>query len=217
MEFDTKNGLWYRPERLDLSIIKEQVFNKNLNFTPADTMLDLGAHIGSTAKLALDAGIGFVICVEPEPDNFRMLQHNLAAYPNVWLYHAAVVAGTHTASTVNLFVNSGKGGASHSLCAVNRRQTIPVPAWKFHTLVWGWRPTILKIDIEGYEFELLEDMDGISEFVRAISLEIHTSRPEWAEQIPAFRERLGLQFRQRNPAKIIVAGRFGSPTIWYRR
>src|SRR5665213_1830117 len=46
-------------------------------FKPTDTVLDIGAHIGSFGYRVLDMGAGRVISVEPDPDNFRVLHHNL--------------------------------------------------------------------------------------------------------------------------------------------
>src|SRR5437870_3594985 len=76
---------WWRlrPGTLDrrifLSVVAEDEYRLP-RFSPADTVLDLGAHTGSFALAALRRGAGLVVCCEPDPANFLLLRHNLAPF-----------------------------------------------------------------------------------------------------------------------------------------
>ena len=68
----------------------QQVFIPN----PNDTVVDAGAHIGFyTLKVAKKVGLlGKVIAIEPDTQNFQLLQKNIAInhHPNVIAIHAAL-------------------------------------------------------------------------------------------------------------------------------
>lgn len=75
--------LAFRPHTWDENIWKsvasENEYDLRGRFEPEDVILDIGAHIGSFAYLTLDRGAGKVFCIEPDPDNFLYLRHNLHA------------------------------------------------------------------------------------------------------------------------------------------
>lgn len=76
----TRNGLKFvlRPKKGDLSILNEILRNDLYSQWPVDgTVVDIGAHIGvfaTQASLSSDT----VICYEPHPRNFELLQKNIA-------------------------------------------------------------------------------------------------------------------------------------------
>ena len=76
----TRNGLRYvlRPKRGDLSILNEILRNDLYSQWPVNgTVVDIGAHIGIFAIQA-SASSDTVICYEPHPLNFELLQKNIA-------------------------------------------------------------------------------------------------------------------------------------------
>jgi FkbM family methyltransferase len=76
----TRNGLKYvlRPKRGDLSILSEVLRNDLYSQWPVyGTVVDIGAHIGVFAIQA-SASSDTVICYEPNPRNFELLQKNIA-------------------------------------------------------------------------------------------------------------------------------------------
>jgi FkbM family methyltransferase len=76
----TRNGLRYvlRPKRGDLSILNEILGNDLYSQWPANgTVVDIGAHVGVFAIQA-SASSDAVICYEPHPSNFELLQKNIA-------------------------------------------------------------------------------------------------------------------------------------------
>lgn len=73
--------LMFRPHTWDENIWKSVVdhneYELTKRFSTEDVILDIGAHIGSFAYAILDRGAGKVFCIEPDPDNFLYLRHNL--------------------------------------------------------------------------------------------------------------------------------------------
>lgn len=130
-----------------------------LKLLPEDVVLDIGAHIGSFAYLALDRGAGRVVAVEPDPDNFNYLRHNLqdvcrAAHRTVLVSGAAwsMPGKVHYAG---VGVNTG-GGTTLGCTGV------PVAAFPFPELLeWAasmadsGKIRLLKLDCEGAEWPLL--------------------------------------------------------------
>jgi FkbM family methyltransferase len=90
----TRNGLKcvLRPKRGDLSILNEILHNDLYSQWPVNgTVVDIGAHIGVFA-LQASASSDTVICYEPNPRNFELLQKNIAinALNNVKAFQQAV-------------------------------------------------------------------------------------------------------------------------------
>ncbi|MGZ8886476.1 MAG: FkbM family methyltransferase, partial [Halobacteriota archaeon] len=76
----TRNALKYvlRPKMGDLSILNEILRNDLYSQWPVyGTVVDIGAHIGVFAVQA-SASSDTVICYEPHPHNFKLLQKNIA-------------------------------------------------------------------------------------------------------------------------------------------
>lgn len=68
----------------DLMVVQEVLcqneYRLPARFTLKDVIIDVGAHIGAFAAACLIRGAGKVICYEPDPDNFALLQQNLAQF-----------------------------------------------------------------------------------------------------------------------------------------
>ena len=76
--------LWARTRSTDLSVF-EAIFSEReyecLNLIDGDLILDLGANVGySSAYFLSRYRKSPVVAVEPDPDNFAILQRNLAPY-----------------------------------------------------------------------------------------------------------------------------------------
>ena len=130
---------------------------------PGDVVVDVGANYGyTTTYFASEVGPeGFVLSLEPEPDTRSLLEHNVRAcgYDNVEIVAAA--AGD-TNGTVSLF-RSGTNFANHSLngsLVPNVRDSVEVDVVTVDELCVRHLdqalPTVLKIDVEGWEWAALE-------------------------------------------------------------
>ncbi len=90
----TRNGLKFvlRPKMGDLSILNEILRNDlHSQWTVYGTVVDIGAHIG-VFSVEASASSDTVICYEPYPRNFELLQKNIAinALDNVKALRQAV-------------------------------------------------------------------------------------------------------------------------------
>jgi FkbM family methyltransferase len=130
---------------------------------PGDVVVDVGANYGyTTTYFASEVGPeGFVLSLEPEPDTRALLEHNVrsSGYQNVEIVAAA--AGDRS-GTISLY-RSATNFANHSLngsLVPNVRDAVQVEVVTVDELCasrLGDRlPTVLKIDVEGWEWATLE-------------------------------------------------------------
>ena len=114
---------------------------------PGERVVDGGANVGAFAVLAARAG-AHVEAIEPHPETFRHLRRNTAGL-DVRCVHAALVAHA-TVPTVAL-----AAGAESTHHRVDEDDaTLRVPALGLADAI-GERCDLLKLDVEGSEFELL--------------------------------------------------------------
>lgn len=125
---------------------------------PGFTVLDVGANIGYfSVQLSKMVGPGgSVLAIEPQKDNFQLLQSNIAInhLTNVSAHNVAVGNAEGTAS---LYLSDWNGGMHRlypSVCC-----TVDTEAVQLTTIdsIVANRPVdLIKIDIEGYELFALE-------------------------------------------------------------
>ena len=129
---------------------------------PEDCVWDIGANVGFyTEQFA--AHCARVVSFEPVPEN----RHKIPALPNVTLLPVALgeQSGTATMSVDGPF-SSLVGAADQASNAVSvevmRGDDVQAP-----------RPTIVKLDVEGYELEALRGMREVLRGARAVFIEVH--------------------------------------------
>jgi FkbM family methyltransferase len=154
-----------RPDTLDARIFREVVIGNEYRlprrFHSRDVVLDIGGHIGSFAYAAYSRGAGIVYSCEADPDNFEVLQHNLAPYSDrIRARHAAVWRCDQPAG--KLYVENFHGAKNTGAIRVSGTDTgQSVPALSFDDLVRLAtdnlrRPVRLaKFDCEGAEWPIL--------------------------------------------------------------
>jgi FkbM family methyltransferase len=129
---------------------------------PGDTVIDVGANIGYfTLLLARLVGEkGRVIAIEPDPENFALLQKNVAAngYRNVILMRNAV---SNAPGTARLY-RSLRSGGQHSLAPATADSWVDVETVRLDDVARG-AVAFIKIDVEGAEVAALGGMRGIIE------------------------------------------------------
>ncbi len=132
------------------------------------TVLDVGAHVGYYTLLSarLVGPEGKVYALEPDPENFTLLQKNVAlnGYGNVILVPKAVSDRT---GRLKLFLSS-QGNDRHSIFAnprsVLRERSIEVDAVSLDEFLAaeGWPHVhLIKMDIEGAEPLALQGMSQL--------------------------------------------------------
>ena len=141
-----------------------------------DTIADVGAFIGLyTIALAKRVGhSGKVVAFEPDPENFASLRSHVElnrVSDRVELVPTAVAARNGV-----IPFKAGRASGSH-VSPDSGQDTHTVPCVRLDTKMADRRVDILKIDVEGYELEVLEGaielLQNIRCCPRSIFLEVH--------------------------------------------
>lgn len=112
-------------------------------------LIDCGAFDGDTVREAIKCGydIEYCICCEPDQQNYSRLVSNLDSVPNIIALPLAVGDKFEAKSF------DGKGNTGSRLTVGSQDQLISCIA--LDQLLPGGKPNLIKMDIEGYEYEAL--------------------------------------------------------------
>jgi FkbM family methyltransferase len=155
------------------------------------TVLDIGANCGYFTVLASRLGAAHIVSVEPDPGNLRLLRSNVALNAlNVEIIPVAIVADTETTivqlhlsedprlhSVLSRLEASAAGIAPRAI----ETEVISVPAMDLTRLIRqrfpsGERLDLLKVDIEGVEWDVLESLED-AEFTRIRCVVVESDLP----------------------------------------
>lgn len=141
-------------------------------------VFDIGANIGAFTVWALDHGASYVHAFEPLPTNYNMLLTNTHKRERVETYEFAVARDT---GRIDLFyVENGKNPGNTSQHVQRGRQCISVLSVGFQNMLDVHRPEVLKIDVEGAEYDWLYG-DKLPDYVKQVAVELHLTKKEWRE------------------------------------
>lgn len=139
-----------------------------------DQFIDVGANIGSYTVLGSSEVGADTIALEPVPATFKILKSNIALNE---------IGGK--VSCLNVACGSAKGstkftaslGANNHVATEKEVNTIEVPVEKFDDFIQLTKPTLVKIDVEGFETEVLNGMSHSlsNEHLKAIIIELNGS------------------------------------------
>lgn len=157
---------WYDRQATD-PVWMELAFMRDHMIVPGDVVLECGGHHGCTA-IVLGSWVGVtgrVITFEALPRNCAIIDRNLKQnnLQNVQLEKKAVGAQPET-----VFMND----ASNSSVDYSRRG-VAVEVVRLDDYI-AVKPTVLKIDVEGFELQVLEGATGVLALHPKIELELHT-------------------------------------------
>lgn len=167
---------------------------RHVEMQRGDVVFDVGANIGWYAlvfeRLAPD-GVD-IYAFEPEPENFSLLEENLARN-RARKVHAIRkgVSDREEMRTLHLYPKGNRG--RHSLLPINDGGAIEVPVIPLDTF-WAARQLgcrvlrLLKIDVEGYEYFALKGAGAVLGRCRAVL----------AEYAPGYMKKAGLE-----PARLL--------------
>jgi FkbM family methyltransferase len=137
------------------------------------TVLDIGSSVGAFAVFAARSGARVVHAYEPMPDSFRLLIRNVEQYPAVRTRKAAV-AVTSGEVFMSGFEPMDDGVVNTGTPAISASGTT-AKAVSIHdvlTLESVW--DVVKLDIEGYEYELIEALSEAElAKVQMLTMEFH--------------------------------------------
>lgn len=186
----------------------EEAFQTAIRVTvvPGDVVWDVGANVGFyTRQFAELVGAGGkVVAFEPHPDTFGLLLEITA--PNV--EHVQAALGKESGS---LPMSLSDASTTHSFVRQHGSESIMVPvvAGDAYAEAHG-TPTVIKIDVEGFEVHVLQGLTKTLTHVRAVLCEVHFSalrEAGWTNG-PQMVERLlragGLAVRWTDPNHIVA-------------
>ncbi len=169
-------GLLVRPGiRLDEFAAEETTWRRFTELlTPDDTLLDIGAYIGSVAVTAAREQGTHVIAYECFPEHFDVMLQNSQDLP----IECRQVAVMGEAGTVTLYL-APKSPMAHSVVEKKRSAgMMEVQSVSFAEELERYKPTAVKIDIEGAEYTFLDELKNLPEYVRKVALEFHLIKDE---------------------------------------
>ncbi|GAO43708.1 FkbM family methyltransferase [Flavihumibacter petaseus] len=133
-------------------------------------IFDCGAHIGiSVLYFASHFPKARIIAFEPDPANFRLLEKNIpaAVYPGIELRQEAVWKEDTT-------IQFSTGEGMSSKINTDTTSSRSIKAVRLRDLI-NQQVDLLKIDIEGAEYEVLKDIQPVLGQVERIFVEYHGS------------------------------------------
>jgi FkbM family methyltransferase len=134
------------------------------------TVLDLGANIGLASALFLSLWPEVkIVAVEPDPDNFALMQKNLAPYGE----RARCVQGAVWPSRGTVALDRSAGDGREWAVAVQEGSGVRAYDMPELIAIAGRRVDLLKIDIEGSEKLLFSGDTSWLAVVCNLSIELH--------------------------------------------
>lgn len=143
---------------------------------PGDVFIDVGANIGVYTKFCsgLVGPSGEVHSLEPVPDTFGYLSHNVQALSlrNVRLYNLAASDQDQDHAAMSM-PDYASGGANIYEARLSAEGNIPVKTARLDSLFPKLQPKLIKCDVEGHEVACIE---GARELIAR-------ARPGWVIEV----------------------------------
>jgi len=178
IEYNDKYKLYLRTNSLDLFVAGEMMHAyKNLMVDSNTVLFDLGANIGAFAH-KWGPLVKQIISYEPEENNFRLLKKNTEDLKNI-VYVQAAIGMTEDKERV-FYKNNRRNTCAHSLYISRGRDIVTVPAINFDKEVEKYQPNVVKMDIEGGEFEIILG-SCFHNCIKEIIFEVHFVKKRWIE------------------------------------
>ena len=135
-------------------------FRKRLR--PGQVVVDIGANIGYYALMEAKAAgeKGQVYAIEPVDENIALLERNVEAngYENMEVYNMAI-GDKNCIQDLNLSKQSNLGTFCENIDLDPSGKKKPVEVKTLDSFLQGKKkPDIVRMDVEGYEFEILKGM-----------------------------------------------------------
>lgn len=145
---------------------------KLIQLESGDKVMDCGLYIGTFTAACMEQGAAGAKCYEAAPNNAAIAKQNLAHYGDVvQIVEAALTAKEEAIVTLTM---SSFSGANSILPSQQRQKSIEVPAVNFRRELLAFNPNVIKLDVEGAEYDLLDSLhSGDLSDVRCIFVEFH--------------------------------------------
>jgi FkbM family methyltransferase len=171
---------WHRSLRAALVTTRLELFPRKV-LSGMQTVIDVGANVGAwSCGIASLTGASRIIAFEPVPETFNILRRNTRRYPAIECVSTAV--GRPNQAAMNFFVETTtelssarpltvRGRAAHQLPASPSRSIeVPVVALD-EALRHLDEITVLKIDVQGGELDVLAGAGAVLQRTRLLIVE----------------------------------------------
>lgn len=156
-----------------------------------DVFVDVGANVGSYTVLAAGVAGARCVSIEPVPQAFARLQDNVRLNDMAELVSCHNVAIGATSGTARFTCDLDTINHVSTQTDTNAR-TIDVPILTLDALMGGLAPTLVKIDVEGYETAVIAGGDATfrSPSLLAVLMELNGSGQRYGFDEDALRDRM---------------------------
>jgi len=183
--YNKKYDAYIRPDSYDFNTARCANNDYKLLSLDGEVVLDCGAHIGCFTRKALKVA-KHVISVEPDPGNYSVLEINanrdiFGVYKSTsTLINRAVVNKEDSEDQCYLYTTADgfHSGIFSTVMKRGERPVIPVKSIVWEDLLEKYKPSVVKVDVEGAEYNWL-DGTKLPKFVKQVSMEVHLNRKEW--------------------------------------
>ena len=139
-----------------------------------DTVVDIGANRGMFALAAsrLVGDAGKVICFEPNPNCFNLLDRDIAAngIANIVVHKIGLGSREEELLLSVPLINSGEGTFGQSAYGADTTYQVRAEVKRGDQILADARPSLIKIDVEGFECNVLAGLAGTIGLHRPIIL-----------------------------------------------
>ena len=186
----TPLGEFLGPESAEDSLelqIREQLIdrvylNRWIDIGPGDVVLDVGSHLGTFARAALDRGAETVVAIEPNPSNLACLRRTFASEIAAGRVHLVPAAAWREAGFLT-FAGDGSTGR------ISYEGSLEVEARTLDSIVEELRldrVDLIKMDIEGAELDALYGAEKIiASNTPKMSIAVY-HQPNHREDVPSW-------------------------------
>ena len=142
---------------------------------PDDLFVDIGANVGSYTVLASGQVGAHTIAIEPVPSTFKRLQNNIAINYLDELVTSLNIGIGSKQETLNF--TAGLDTVNHVVLESDGSKVISVIVDTLDRLLIEYHPSLIKIDVEGFESEVLRGATNIlnDDKLKAIIIELNGS------------------------------------------
>lgn len=184
--------------------------------------LDIGANIGCISQALLANGYS-VASFEPQPELFEVMSRNTENYKRLTtnmlgrrVHKCALGNSEGTVEMPKVYYSEKGNFGGLGVGQVSRLGSYSVPCTRLDTLVDGWniRIALMKIDVEGYELEVLK---GATRTINAHKpiMYIEDDRLEKRTALRAYIKELGYTIEEHQPPLYRENNFFGlKKNIW---
>lgn len=168
-------GFYIRENTYDKEIVNEILRTYSWMVPENEKVLDVGGCFGGYSVLAYTQKAKKIYCFEPDQDNFEMVKKNCENKNNIKIFNCALVSNNE--KEIKFYKTKGINKGNYSTTHFRGRIETKVKCQNFQKILNELNPTIIKMDCEGAEYDLLKE--PLPSYVKKITVEIHLTKKEW--------------------------------------